>query len=122
MKLAKMMPIAGGKYLIGSSDSAGFFADNEGPQKEVLLAPFEIGQTTVTNRQFAAFVEETKYVTEAERIGWSFVFHYFVSPQVKKVSRIVPGLAWWYAVIGADWRHPEGPDSNILARMDHPVV
>ncbi len=31
-------------------------------------------------------------------------------------------MAWWYAVSGADWRHPEGPDSTIAQRMDHPVV
>ncbi len=31
-------------------------------------------------------------------------------------------MNWWYAVAGADWSHPEGPDSSIEARWDHPVV
>jgi formylglycine-generating enzyme required for sulfatase activity len=31
-------------------------------------------------------------------------------------------LQWWQLIPGADWRHPEGPDSNISDRIDHPVV
>nr|WP_256368556.1 SUMF1/EgtB/PvdO family nonheme iron enzyme [Ruegeria sp. HKCCA5763] len=38
------------------------------------LREFRIGETAVTNAQFQEFVEDTGYVTEAERIGWSFVF------------------------------------------------
>ena len=30
--------------------------------------------------------------------------------------------AWWAYVPGANWRHPEGPDSSIDDRADHPVV
>ena len=29
---------------------------------------------------------------------------------------------WWRFVLGADWRHPRGPNSTIKGREDHPVV
>ena len=29
---------------------------------------------------------------------------------------------WWRWTPGANWRHPEGPDSDIDGRDDHPVV
>jgi formylglycine-generating enzyme required for sulfatase activity len=29
---------------------------------------------------------------------------------------------WWRWTPGANWRHPEGPESNIDGRDDHPVV
>ena len=31
-------------------------------------------------------------------------------------------LAWWRYVPGADWRHPEGPQSDLRGREQHPVV
>uniref|UniRef100_UPI00358F94F5 formylglycine-generating enzyme isoform X2 n=1 Tax=Myxine glutinosa TaxID=7769 RepID=UPI00358F94F5 len=34
----------------------------------------------------------------------------------------VAAAPWWLPVKGADWRHPEGPDSDITHRMDHPVI
>ena len=71
---------------------------------------------------FEAFIAATGYVTEAEQFGWSFVFHYFLSEKTKQRSQLIPNMSWWYAVARADWRHPEGPDSSIEQRMDHPVV
>jgi sulfatase modifying factor 1 len=29
---------------------------------------------------------------------------------------------WWKWTPGADWRHPDGPDSNIKGKDNHPVV
>jgi formylglycine-generating enzyme required for sulfatase activity len=29
---------------------------------------------------------------------------------------------WWAWVAGADWKHPQGPGSNIKGKDDHPVV
>ncbi|MEM8906384.1 MAG: SUMF1/EgtB/PvdO family nonheme iron enzyme [Bacteroidota bacterium] len=29
---------------------------------------------------------------------------------------------WWIWTLGANWRHPEGPQSEIKDRMGHPVV
>ncbi len=82
--------IPGGRAFVGTA-SEGIPNDGEGPLRKRQVKPFLIDATTVTNAEFAAFVNATGYQTEAERIGWSFVFHTFVS---KKVSEPVPGLEW----------------------------
>lgn len=117
-----MPTIPAGTYRIGTNTMDGFAEDLEGPQISLDSPAFAIDATTVTNQAFQVFVEATGYVTEAEHFGWSFVFHFFLSEQTKHRSQKVPNMAWWYAVGGADWRHPEGPDSTIAQRMDHPVV
>ncbi len=61
------------------------------------------------------------YVTEAERFGWSFVFGGFL-PEDFPATRAVAKAPWWRQVEGADWRHPEGPDSSVAERASHPVV
>jgi formylglycine-generating enzyme required for sulfatase activity len=90
----------------------------------VTLEPFYIDATCVTNAQFAAFVKATGYKTEAERFGWSFVFHLFVGPAARAhiVDGVVPGAPWWLGVEGATWRAPEGPGSSFAERQNHPVV
>jgi formylglycine-generating enzyme required for sulfatase activity len=118
-----MIYLEGGEFLMGDDSRIGFAADGEGPVHKVRLDPFYIDATTVTNAQFAEFVKATGYKTEAEKFGWSFVFHGLLSPRQKaKVTRVVAGLPWWVPVEGAFWYSPEGPDSNIDDRMDHPVV
>ncbi len=82
--------------------------DDERPAHRVTLDSFYIDATEVTNEEFARFVRETGYKTDAERKGFSWVF--------KK------GFSDWEMVKGADWRHPFGADSNIADKMDHPVV
>ena len=74
----------------------------------------------MTNDRFAAFVAATRYVTEAERFGWSFVFHLFLSDPARHAP--LPGAEWWRKVDGATWRAPEGPGSDIGDRGDHPVT
>ncbi|NWN99648.1 formylglycine-generating enzyme family protein [Tetragenococcus halophilus] len=117
-----MISIPKGSYQIGTDEEIGFVNDNEGPKITVHLPAFLIDETTVTNRAFKEFVDDTGYITESEKFAWSFVFHYFLSEETKRNSQTVPGLKWWYAVPGADWLHPEGPGSTIKERMDHPVV
>ena len=91
--------------------------------RRVRLKPFAIDRTAVTNAQFAAFVQATGYRTEAERIGWSFVFHHFLTARARgKVMGSVAETPWWLAVKGAYWAKPEGPDSALRGRRDHPVV
>ncbi|MCW6662474.1 formylglycine-generating enzyme family protein [Aerococcaceae bacterium NML190073] len=114
--------IPAGKYYIGSSEAAGFAEDQEGPQVMVELTEFQIGATPITNVQFAAFVEATGYVTDAERLGWSFVFGYFLTPEQKMNAQQSTANRLWYAVPQACWRQPEGEGSSIIERMDHPVV
>lgn len=121
--LADMAPIPGGSFLMGTDEPEGFPADGEGPVHRVTVAPFLMDRYAVTNRQFAAFVEETGYATDAERFGWSFVFHLFVSPAVAaRQFPSPPQTPWWLAVEGADWLHPHGPDSGVADCLDHPVV
>lgn len=118
-----MIEIPSGEYLIGTNEQeAGFASDREGPQVKVALPAFLIDETTVTNAEFAKFVTATGYVTEAEVIGWSFVFAYFLKEIAEKYQHPVPNLTWWKAVQGANWRHPEGPGSTLVGRLDHPVV
>ncbi|MCD5002368.1 formylglycine-generating enzyme family protein [Enterococcus saccharolyticus] len=117
-----MIEIPKGTYIIGTNEKIGFDADKEGPQVTLTVDSFSINEVTVTNREFMQFVSDTGYQTEAERFGWSFVFHYFLDSSMKSMSQLVPNLSWWYAVPGADWLHPEGPNSTISERMNHPVV
>ncbi len=119
-----MKRLAGGAFLMGTDDAEGFPADGEGPVREVVLRPYFMDATAVANRQFAAFVEATGYVTESEQFGFSFVFHLHVPRAVarKGLVREVPGLGWWRAVDRACWKRPEGPGSDLRGRGDHPVV
>ncbi|MBA2278281.1 MAG: SUMF1/EgtB/PvdO family nonheme iron enzyme, partial [Chloroflexia bacterium] len=73
-----MIRLAGGVFLMGTDDPVGFPADGEGPVREVTLRPFLLDRHAVNNDRFAAFVKATNYRTEAERFGWSYVFHQFV--------------------------------------------
>jgi formylglycine-generating enzyme required for sulfatase activity len=111
---------------MGTDDPIGFPADGEGPIREVTVNSFWMAETSVTNEAFGKFIEATGYQTDAEKFGWSYVFHLFLDRSLKgrlmMMGRRLQGLEWWYAVDGADWRHPEGPDSDIENRTDHPAV
>jgi formylglycine-generating enzyme len=119
-----MRQLAGGEFLMGNDRPYGFPEDGEGPVHTVTLDAFWIDETTVTNEQFAAFVEATRYRTESERFGWSFVFagHLTKNQQAATTHLRTVGTEWWCRVDGADWRHPEGPGSHIKKRWGHPVV
>ncbi len=119
----EMVELPGGSFLMGTDSDEGFPEDGEGPVREVTVDSFRIDKTTVTNSEFSEFIQATGYKTEAERFGWSFVFHLFLPPKLKKKDlESPPQTPWWKAVEGAYWRRPEGPDSSIANRMDHPVV
>ncbi len=123
--LAGMIRLDGGTFLMGSADEDGWPEDGEGPVRDVELAPFHLDATTVTNADFGKFVEATGYQTEAERFGWSYVFHLLVPSKIKRKlgeRQRVDGLHWWIAVEGASWKKPEGPGSNVKKRLGHPVV
>ena len=64
-----MVYIPGGNFMMGGKS---FQAEpDELPRRPVQVSPFYMDQTEVTNRQFAAFVEATGYVTTAEKpIDW----------------------------------------------------
>ncbi|XP_055626012.1 formylglycine-generating enzyme [Toxorhynchites rutilus septentrionalis] len=123
-KFAQMSLIPGGTYLVGTNEPM-FPADREGPEKEVTIANFYLDQYEVSNRRFQKFVDKTKYVTEAERFGDSFVFQQFLSAEKREkyTDFRVASAPWWYKIEGASWRHPEGDTTKgIDDRFDHPVV
>jgi formylglycine-generating enzyme len=87
----------------------------------VRLSPFAIDPHAVTNARFATFVDETGYVSDAERYGWSFVFGGLLPDDFPETAAVAHA-PWWRQVLGADWRHPEGPHSFLTGREHHPVV
>ncbi|MGZ4727973.1 MAG: SUMF1/EgtB/PvdO family nonheme iron enzyme, partial [Acidimicrobiales bacterium] len=116
-----MVALDGGSFLMGTDDGDGFPADGEGPVREVRVNPFSIDAVAVTNDRFARFVAATDYRTTAESEGWSFVFGGLL-PDDFEPTRGVAQAPWWRQVFGADWAHPEGPQSTLQHRLDHPVV
>jgi len=106
---------------MGNASGDAYPEDGEGPTHEVQLSEFRIGRCAVTNELFARFVDQTGYVTEAERFEWSFVFGGLL-PDDFPPTRAVAAAPWWRQVYGADWRHPEGPHSELDGRDGHPVV
>ena len=120
----RMVEIPGGSFEMGTDDDVGFPADGEGPRRTVELDPFYVDRHQVTNAEFAQFVRDTGYTTDAERFGWSFVFRDFVGPKQRPhVLDAVDPASWWLAVEGANWLRPEGPGSSVLEdRLKHPVV
>ena len=133
-----MMWVPGGEFLMGSDHKLA--QKNERPAHRVSVRGFWMDQTHVTNVQFAEFVKATGYVTTAERKPDWETLKVQVPPGTPKPpdSALVPGAMvfvgteqpvplndysqWWAYMPGADWRHPQGPKSNIEGKDDHPVV
>jgi sulfatase modifying factor 1 len=71
------------------------------------IGAFEIDRTLVTRERFERFVEETRYVTRAEREGDGSVLD------------LASGR--WEVVAGASFRTPRGPEAEP-APPDHPAT
>lgn len=121
-QVAQMQRLEGGRFVMGDHFDEGYAADGELPLHEVELDPFAIDVAAVTNREFALFVEDTGYVTDAEKLGVSAVFHQHLAAGPTDLVSRAAGTPWWLAVAGANWRHPAGPRSGIDEILDHPVV
>lgn len=136
-----MVWIPGGKFVQGAKESDKMAMPHEKPAHEVLVNGFYMDEHEVTNAQFAAFVEETGYVTVAEReIKWEEMKKQLPegtpkphdsilqpgSLLFKKTKSSVPNLydysQWWQWGIGTNWKHPKGPKSTIEGKENHPVV
>ncbi|WP_151082810.1 formylglycine-generating enzyme family protein [Nocardioides cynanchi] len=118
---AGLTSVPAGAFLMGTTDPRGYPADGEGPVHPVELGGYRIGTYAVTNAEFAAFVDATGHRSTAEQFGSSFVFAGLL-PDDFPPTRAVAAAPWWREVLGADWRHPEGPQSSVADRADHPVV
>jgi formylglycine-generating enzyme required for sulfatase activity len=102
------------------------------PVHRVRVDGFWMDRVEVTNRQFAAFVKATRYVTVAERTPTAAQFpgappENLVAGSVVFTPPVGPvpldnHYRWWAYVKGANWRHPTGPSSSIDGRDDDPVV
>jgi formylglycine-generating enzyme required for sulfatase activity len=133
-----MVWIPGGEFSMGAidlpaNDAVGIHAEADArPIHRVYVDGYWMDQTDVTNEEFAAFVKATGYVTIAERVpaekdfpdaapeelvAGSVVF----SPPDHPVA-LCDHYQWWLYVKGANWRHPEGPHSNLKGREKYPVV
>lgn len=122
-RISTLVELPGGTFFMGSEDDDINVGDGEAPIREVSVRPFAIDAVTVTNARFATFVKATGYVTEAERFGWSYVFHLLVPANLDRRIQAAPaGTPWWVPVPGASWKAPEGPGSSIGNRQNHPVV
>ncbi len=118
---ADAVAIPGGKGLVGTR-VAGIPNDGETPLRKVNIKPFRMSPTAVTNAQFAAFIDATGHITEADAFGWSFVFWSEV-PKRLGPTQAVQGIEWWRRVEGANWQNVNGPDTMEAAyHPDHPVV
>jgi sulfatase modifying factor 1 len=116
-----LVVIKAGTFQMGSSDGQGDPFDGEGPAHDVDLSAYAVARHTVTNAAFATFAGSTGHTTTAERIGNSFVFAGLL-PDGFAPTQGLAAAPWWRLVDGADWRHPEGPQSDIVGRKNHPVV
>lgn len=133
-----MVYVPGGTYTMGSQ--ADYAERHEGPEILVKVDPFLMDETEVTNADFSKFVRETGYKTVSERpVDWEILKN-DLPPGTPKPhdSILAPGSLvfsppdhavalndfsqWWAWVKGADWKHPDGPDSSIEGKDDHPVV
>jgi sulfatase modifying factor 1 len=125
---AGMRFIPAGSFLMGSEDHY----PEEAPVRRVAVDSFWIDETPATNREFAGFVEETGYVTVAERAPDPAAYPGILPEMIRAGSllfiqpdRPVPltnSYSWWTFSFGASWRNPRGPQSTTAGLEDHPVV
>ncbi len=115
---AGMVWIPAGEFLMGSEDGRA----DESPTHKVQLDGFWMDQTLVTNEAFSKFVDATGYQTVAERTPNPKDFP-GADPENLVPGSLVfeEGKGWTYRA-GANWKHPLGPQSDIKALMNHPVV
>ncbi len=106
--------LAGGTFVMGANP----LYSEEGAPRSVAVAAFDVDATEITNAQFARFVAETGYVTDAEKIQPGF--HAPGGAVFRMPTAENPN--WWQFVEGAQWRHPEGPRSSIEDKENEPVV
>jgi formylglycine-generating enzyme len=114
--------IPAGTFRMGDSTGDRNPGDGETPVHEVTLPEFAIDATSVTNNQFAAFIADTGYRTEAEVFGFSAVFHLAIQTDAANIMNPAAGTPWWFGVLGADWTSPGGPGSSVSELGEHPAV
>jgi len=99
----KMVFVKGGEFTFGSNNGL----EREKPERQVIIQSFLIDKNLVSVESFRRFVNETNYITEAEKFGNGIVF--FDSTNS------------WHLVDGANWEFPFGKLESI-AHDNHPVT
>ncbi|QCX02298.1 formylglycine-generating enzyme family protein [Aggregatimonas sangjinii] len=136
-----MVWVPGAVFMKGAVTQDKMAMGHEGPAHQVAVDGFFIDATEVTNAQFKKFVDATDYITVAERkIDWEEMKKQLPegtpkphdsimqpgSLTFKKTKSTVQNLydfsQWWQWTIGANWKNPKGPGSNLKGKEDHPVV
>jgi len=123
-----MVWIPEGEFLMGSEQ----FYPEERPVRRVSVDGFWMDEHPVTVAEFRRFVKATGYVTWAE-IAPQAADYPEADPELLVPGSLVfqrtPGPVdlrdyrnWWTWMPGAQWRHPEGPDSTLHGRELHPVT
>ena len=118
--------VEGAEFIMGDDTTH----REEGPAHSVTVSGFWVDAHEVTNAQFAKFVEETSYATVAEQSSdpadWpGDVPAEFLQPGSILFTPPAPGQPvenWWSWVAGTNWRHPDGPDSNLAGKDNYPVI
>jgi len=133
-----MVWIPGGEFKMGTDEKDAYPAEKPAVKRKV--SGFWMDETEVTNAQFKKFIDETGYITIAEqKPEWEEMKKQlppdtpkpdesllqagsmvFIPPTDPVDTRDIS--QWWKWVTGANWKHPEGPNSNLEGRWDHPVV
>jgi formylglycine-generating enzyme required for sulfatase activity len=123
-----MRIIRGREFLMGCDEGY----PDEAPARRAVVGDFWIDEAPVTNAQFAEFIAATGYKTLAETAPDARDYPGMLPEMAKPASAVFVQPArrlepahpshWWQYVFGADWRHPQGPASGVIDRMDHPVV
>ncbi len=133
-----MVWIPGGTFIMGTDEAEAY--PHERPAHHVKINGFWMDETEVTNAEYQKFVAATGYVTVAERKPTWEELRKQSPPGTPRPpdSLLVPGSLvfnppkqpvmlndysqWWRWLPGADWKHPEGPGSNLDGKMHLPVV
>jgi formylglycine-generating enzyme required for sulfatase activity len=123
-----MVELTAGTFRMGSER----FYPEERPVREVSVNGFWVDRHPVTVAEFRRFVKATGHTTWAEQtprapdypdadpgllVPGSLVFRQTSGP-----VDLTDFTNWWTWTPGADWRHPEGPESNVGGRERHPVT
>lgn len=137
---AGMVWIPAGEYQMGAAQQDQFARTDERPAHRVTVGGFWMDETEITNAQYQAFVKATGYKTIAERApDWEEMKKQLPPGTPKPPPEVlVPGSLvfrqpggpvpldnvgnWWAYTAHADWKHPEGPNSSIAGKENHPVV
>lgn len=136
-----MVWVEGKTFIQGAKTEDKFAMMREKPAHQVEVDGFFIDITEVTNKQYKSFVDATGYITVAERtIDWEEMKKELPAGTQKPHDSILqPGslifnknvnavvnmnnyTQWWTWKVGANWKHPEGPNSTIEGKDNYPVV